>query len=87
MQDIFSHFIKIYLSKLHAIVYIDTDLDPDLETTHGSRSSPIPQIVPRSTPLIISSECHIIVDVKWKLWPEVSGPTYQIISNHLKTVF
>ena len=54
IQNIFSHFIKIYLSKLHAIVYKDTDLDPDLDTTHGSRSSPIPKIVRRSTPLIIS---------------------------------
>ena len=26
-ENIFSHFIKIYMSKLHAIVYIDTDLD------------------------------------------------------------
>ena len=46
--------LKFYLamaSKLNAIVYIDTDLDPDLETTHGSRSSPIPKIVRRSTPL------------------------------------
>ena len=54
MQHIFSHFKKIYLSKLHAIVYIDTDLDPDLDTshtTHGSRSSPIPKIIRRSTPL------------------------------------
>ena len=53
MQNIFSHFIKIYLSKLHAnVVYIDTDIDPDLDTTHGSRSSPIPKIVRRSTPLV-----------------------------------
>ena len=41
----FSHFTKIYLSKLHAIVNIDTDLVPDIDTTHGSRSSPIPQII------------------------------------------
>ena len=25
------------MSKLHAIVYIYADLDPDLDTTHGSR--------------------------------------------------
>ena len=53
MQNIFSHFIKIYLSKLLAIVYIDSDLDPDLDTTHGYRSSPIPKIVQRSTSLQI----------------------------------
>ena len=54
MQNILSNFIKIYLSKLHANVYIYTDLDPDLDTTHGSSSSPIPKIVQRSTPLLVS---------------------------------
>ena len=33
--------------------YSHTDLDPDLDTTHGPRSSPIPKIVRRSTPLIM----------------------------------
>ena len=53
-HDQHSYVCKIYLSKLHAIVYIDTDLDPDLDTTHGSRSSAIPKIVWRSTPLPIN---------------------------------
>ena len=37
-------------------LYIDTDLDPDpdLDTTHGSRSSPITKIVQRYTPLIMT---------------------------------
>ena len=41
-------FVKI---ACHCLYIIDTDLDPDLDTAHGSRSSPIPKIVRRSTPL------------------------------------
>ena len=37
--------IFVEIGKLHAIFYKDTDLDPDLDTTHGPRSSPIPQKV------------------------------------------
>lgn len=44
--------LSIIITDNGVIVNIDTDLDVDLNTDHISRSSPIPKIVLRSTPLL-----------------------------------
>ena len=43
------YILSLYQNIFVEIFYIDTDL----VTTHGPRSSPIPKIVRRSTPLLI----------------------------------